>query len=59
MTHPCVHFGLFSAFADTVLQALSQAIKDWPSEIYDIPSLINAIPQPPPTQILMECIADL
>ncbi|KAG8812910.1 Vacuolar protein sorting-associated protein 41 [Serendipita sp. 400] len=39
--------------------ALSQAIKDWPSEIYDVPALINAIPQPPPTVVLMECLADL
>ncbi|KAG8815210.1 Vacuolar protein sorting-associated protein 41 [Serendipita sp. 399] len=39
--------------------ALSQAIKDWPSEIYDVPALINAIPQPPSTVALMECLADL
>lgn len=39
--------------------ALSRTIKEWPSEIYDIPALINAIPQPPQTTMLMECLADL
>ncbi|PVF96534.1 hypothetical protein CPB86DRAFT_807670 [Serendipita vermifera] len=39
--------------------ALHRTINEWPSDIYDIPSLINAIPQPPPTMMLKECLADL
>ena len=40
-------------------QALLRTIKDWPSNIYDVQSLIVAILPEPQTKVLMECLAEL
>ena len=40
-------------------QALLRTIKDWPSNIYDVQSLIVAILPEPQTKVLMEGLAEL
>lgn len=41
------------------MQALLRTIKEWPSTIYDVQSLIVAILPEPQTKVLMECLAEL
>ena len=52
-------FLFLSHINQLIAQALLRTIKEWPSHIYDVQSLIVAILPEPQTKVLMECLAEL